>query len=1076
MPCALNAAPRPPSVLLVEDSSPDARLVLETLARAPAPGYEVRRVRLLGDAVELLERERFDVVVLDLGLPDAVGLEGLEAIRRAGPDAAVVVRTGLGDERVALAAIETGADDYIFKRGDGRDDGLERSIRYALVRRSAEDAQRRLASIVESTAVAIVSRDMNGVITSWNAGAERLYGYTAQEAIGSKLDVRILPESAEQQQGIISRVLTGERVQNYEARRKHRDGRIIDVGLTISPILDAAGRVVGASAIGRDITESKQAERDLRDAEELFRLAFDNASIGVGLVAPDTRWLRVNPALCEMLGYPAADLLGMTFHDLTHPDDLELSLEHMRGLLAGAIPRYEAEKRYVRADGSVIWVLLSVSLVREADGEPRYFVSQLQDITHRKRAETKFRGLLEAAGDAMVIADQRGQIVLANAQAERLLGYTREELLELTVEALIPGRLAGAHQGHRAEFSVDPHARPMGAGTELRALRKDGREVPVEISLGPLETEDGTLVSAAIRDVTERKLAESALREAEERFRRAFDEAPIGMAMIDLDGHFLQVNEALCTITGYTREQLAKLTSHAITHPDDVGGDELRLKTMLAGEDDHEGIEKRFIHAGGQPVWVFVHAVLLRDADGAPVNVLAQIQDVTDRRRYEERLLHQANHDALTGFLNRPAFERELDAHRARRLRYGGTGAVLVLDLDQFKFINDTLGHTAGDEAIANAAYAISSRLRETDVLARLGGDEFAVLLPNADAAGASVVAEELLRALREETVELTGRSRTLSASVGIAMFESEGELSGEDVLVNADLAMYDAKNSGRDRVEVYHPGDEQSSRMKGRVTWAQRIGHALERDDFTLLAQPIIDFATGLTSQYELLLRMNSDEHELVPPASFLYVAERLGMVQEIDRWVTRQAIGLLHERHRSGEELVLEVNLSGLSIGDPALLELIGRELDRTGVPPRNIIFEITETAAVTNMTRAGQFVRELEHMGCRFALDDFGAGYGSFYYLKHLPFDFLKIDGEFVKRCRTDKTDRLLIKAAVDIATGLGKRTIAEYVGDDETVDLLTQLGVDYGQGHHLGSPAPLSQIRRSAVGMSQSRTPS
>ena len=255
---------------------------------------------------------------------------------------------------------------------------------------------------------------------------------------------------------------------------------------------------------------------------------------------------------------------------------------------------------------------------------------------------------------------------------------------------------------------------------------------------------------------------------------------------------------------------------------------------------------------------------------------------------------------------------------------------------------------------------------------------------------------------------------------------------------------------------------------MKGRLTWAQRIGGALQHDGFTLLAQPIVELATGRTSQHELLLRMRDEHGDHVLPGSFLYIAERLGMVQEIDRWVTTQAINLLAEHRDHGEELTLEVNLSGLSIGDPELLALVSRELERTGVAPRNLIFEITETAAVINMPRAGQFIRDLNELGCRFALDDFGAGYGSFYYLKHLPFDFLKIDGEFVKNCRTSETDRLLIKAAVDIAAGMGKRTIAEFVGDQETVRLLADLGVDYGQGFHLGHPEPLNCTQLGGAG--------
>ena len=298
-----------------------------------------------------------------------------------------------------------------------------------------------------------------------------------------------------------------------------------------------------------------------------------------------------------------------------------------------------------------------------------------------------------------------------------------------------------------------------------------------------------------------------------------------------------------------------------------------------------------------------------------------------------------------------------------------------------------------------------------------------------------------------------------LTASAGIALFEREGELTGADVLANADLAMYEAKNTGRDRAHFHAAGVDEPSRGSARVTWGERIGRALEQDGFTLLAQPIVDLSAGASHQYELLLRMRDERGGLVSPGAFLDTAERNGMVQQIDRWVAGQAIDLLAERRADGGELTLQANLSPLSIGDPELLEIVSRELHRTQVPPENLIFEMTETAIVTNLARASHFARDLSQLGCRFALDDFGAGYSSFSRLKQLPFDFIKIDGEFVQGCRTNETDRVLIKAIVDIAAGMGKQTIAEFVEDEETVGLLTELGVGYGQGFHLGMPAPL-----------------
>lgn len=740
-----------------------------------------------------------------------------------------------------------------------------------------------------------------------------------------------------------------------------------------------------------------------------------------------------NPAAERLLCRPAQVLEGARLgFPLAPGEPSEIDV------VAGQAPR-TAEMRVV----AIEW-----------EGEPALLAS-LRDVTDRQRAEAKFRGLVESAPDAIVIADERGVIELVNAKAEMLFRYSREDLLGESIELLVPDRFRGAHEKHRAGFFVEPRARP--AGLKVYALRSDGTEFPVDVSLGLLETAEGTLVSAVIRDVSE----------AEELFRRAFDEAPIGMAMLDLDRRFVRVNEALCAITGYSREQLGATSLAAITHPDDVGEEEREIARMLAGDAAGYRSEKRLVPAGRRAVWVAAQTTLLHDADGHPIRFLAQIQDITDRRSHEQRLRYLADHDALTGLLNRRSFERELEAQRMLNARYGGGGAAIMLDLDNFKFINDTLGHSAGDEAITKAANVLSSRLRETDVLARLGGDEFAVLLPRADAREARLVAEDLLKALRAEAVDLGGHARALTASAGIALFESEQDLSGEDVLVNADLAMYDAKNAGRDRAELPASGEHGGSRMKGRVNWAQRIGAALQHDGFALLAQPIVDLATGRSSQYELLLRMRDERGDHVPPGMFLDIAERLGMVQEIDRWVTAQAIAVLAEHRERGTELTLEVNLSGLSIGDPELLALVSRELKRTSVPPRNLIFEVTETAAVINMTRAGQFAYDLTQLGCRFALDDFGAGYGSFYYLKHLPFDFLKIDGEFVKGCRISETDRVLIKAVVDIATGMGKRTIAEFVGDDETVRLLVGLGVNYGQGFHLGRPGPLNGTQRAAT---------
>jgi EAL domain-containing protein (putative c-di-GMP-specific phosphodiesterase class I) len=345
-------------------------------------------------------------------------------------------------------------------------------------------------------------------------------------------------------------------------------------------------------------------------------------------------------------------------------------------------------------------------------------------------------------------------------------------------------------------------------------------------------------------------------------------------------------------------------------------------------------------------------------------------------------------------------------------------------------------------------------------MLAHLGDDEFAVLLPHADAHAAEHVAAELVRGVRDEaTVAAGDRSRRVTTSIGIAPFH-RGDLSGEELLIEADLAMYDAKEAGRDRYAVVSHDAARPKRIRGRMSWLERIRGAIDDDHFVLYAQPIRDLRSGTTSQYELLLRMFGDDGDLIAPGAFLPLAERFGLAAEIDRWVAAHAIELLAAD--PGGEIALEINLSGLSLSDSGLLHLVESEVARRNVDPRRLIFEITETAAVSNIPLARRFAERLTQLGCRFALDDFGAGFGSFYYLKHLPFDYLKIDGEFVSGCLGNRTDQLVIDAVVRIARGLGKETIAEFVSDAALEQFVRSQGVDHAQGFHVGRPVPVADI--------------
>jgi diguanylate cyclase (GGDEF)-like protein/PAS domain S-box-containing protein len=676
-------------------------------------------------------------------------------------------------------------------------------------------------------------------------------------------------------------------------------------------------------------------------------------------------------------------------------------------------------------------------------------------------SERKFRALLECAPDAMVIIDWHGHVKLVNAQAEQLFGWPPGEIVGHGIGDLIPERFRERHRVHLKGYMHDPSPRQMGADLDLFALRHDGTEFPVEISLGQLQTDQGLLITSAIRDISGRKRAEAALREAEERFRTAFEEAPVGMALAGLDGRMLQVNRSMSEITGRTREELESATFESITHPGDRVHDRAEMQRLLSGEHSRYRAERRYLHANGHTVTVDVSVAIVRNADGEASHLLAQLIDITDRKQHEGQLQHLVDHDTLTGMFNRRRFEEELAREQAQALRSHAGGAVLAIDIDHFKYVNDSLGHSFGDDLIRWVAEIFRSRLRRSDIVARLGGDEFAVILPGASRGDAVIVAETLLNAIREEkrVLSVAGAPIRVTASIGVALF-GNSQQTGEELLVEADIAMYDAKEAGRDRLEVYDSTNERQGRMQARLAWVDRIRDAIDDDRFVLHAQPILALGVDSVPRHELLIRMLGAGDEVVPPGTFLDVAERFDLIQTIDRWVIGRAIELLSAEKLAGHALTLQVNLSAKSIAEPTLADWIAGELENAGIDGTGLCIEVTETAAIVNLDHAKRFALTLEELGCELALDDFGAGFASFYYLKHMVFDYVKIDGEFIRELPRSSINRLVVQSVVGIARGMGKRTIAEFVEDEETLDLLRSYHVDYAQGFYIAKPGPIN----------------
>ncbi|MDZ4169256.1 MAG: EAL domain-containing protein [Coriobacteriia bacterium] len=538
------------------------------------------------------------------------------------------------------------------------------------------------------------------------------------------------------------------------------------------------------------------------------------------------------------------------------------------------------------------------------------------------------------------------------------------------------------------------------------------------------------------------------------RHRELLERLADAVFSVDLEGCITLVNERAVGLTGRPRAELVGTPFVDLI----TAGSARDVERHLGGAPEQGKtwtVEAQLIATGRNPVPVELRAAPFADVDGIVVGTQWIARDVTERQRYEVQLVHLATHDALTGLANRRSFETALELELAEAMRGGQHGAVVWLDLDDFKDVNDTLGHAAGDEVLQRLSAVLSRATRDSNALARVGGDEFAVLLPRVTRDEAEAAAERILSSIVAHTFAVGDHSLRLGASVGVVFFPENGS-TVQEVLSNADAAMYHAKEGGRSMVWVSRADGRDEQLHVSRMQWNERITSALENDAFVVYAQPILDLRSGEVARHELLVRMQREDEGLYPPSDFLPVAERLGLITEIDRWMLRRAITIL-ERNDPVMH-ALEVNFSAKAFGDRDLVGLVARELDRSGIDPSRLGFEITETAAISDISRAQWFIRSLKELGCRFSLDDFGTGFSSFYYLKHLPIDCLKIDGSYVRGLAQSEEDRCLVKGIREMCVGLGVEVLAECVEDKETLEVVTSLGLDYAQGFHVGRPAP------------------
>ena len=686
-----------------------------------------------------------------------------------------------------------------------------------------------------------------------------------------------------------------------------------------------------------------------------------------------------------------------------------------------------------------------------------FTIAAIRDTTQRNQIESELRRTKDRLSEAQRVGGfgsfewnpQTGSLSWSD-QLFRIYG-----LEPGSIEPSFDEFVARVHPGDREEVVSqieDALASQRSFENLKRGVRPDGTEFVMHTQCEVITDDQGrpSRLVGICKDVTLEREAQ----EANAKLASIVLSSEDAIVTRSPEGKVTSWNPGAERLYGYSESEAVGLDVSALIPDEEMEDEERRLTQVLEGE-RVEHYETKRIRKDGVAIDVSMTISAIHDGSDRVIGVATIAREITERKQIEERLKQLANHDPLTGLYNRRRFEEELILHVAKMRRYGTGGAVLVLDLDNFKYVNDGFGHGAGDDVLRNFGQLLRERLRESDVLARLGGDEFAVLVPEADEEHARKIAADLLETVREHTLQLDGRPVKVTTSIGVTVID-DATTSAEDLLSEADTAMYEAKDAGRDRALVLDSSDRGGARRPYHLGWEHRIREALSEGLFVLHQQPIIDLETDAVSQHELLLRMQGDDG-LVPPGAFLGDAERLGLVHEIDRWVACEAIRLLGEQ----PDTSLEVNVSGASADDPQLLKLITKEIESSGVDPSRLIFEITETAAIASLDQARRFAEALGELGCRFALDDFGAGFGSFYYLKHIPVDFLKIDGDFVRSPRS-KTDELVVDSIVGMARGLGKQTIAECVEDADTLEDLRAAGVDFAQGFHVGRPAPLAEL--------------
>jgi diguanylate cyclase (GGDEF)-like protein/PAS domain S-box-containing protein len=995
----------------------------------------------------------------------------------------------------------------------------------ALALEAQEQSSDHLQIVLDNIKDAVMTLDEFGVVLTFNPTAERVFGYGEADAVGRRIEA-FLPQLGDR--GDCGEALdrlaesTGDTHLDLSAREirgRRRGGEVFPAEFAVSRAR-LRRRAIYVLCL-RDITDRRESERQLRESELRYRMLVDHAPEAILVFDMDVgRYVDANANAARMFGVESAQLLQLNPMDLSpafQPNG-ESSADQIRGynerLLAGEMLAFEWVAR--TAHGAQMDCEMRLSLM--PSGTQRLIRVSVMNITDRKRserratAEREVMDRLTAGAPLPDVLEAVTQFIEAvNPGCRCSVSVLKEDgtrfasVVAPEVPAPFREMLLGAEigLGHGSCAAAVYLSRPvLVADMTKDPFWNQSRAMVLQSGLAgawstPIKSVDGKMLGALgvyQHDVglpteqqsesiahasklagiaIERLLADTRRKQAEQEVIAEKERAQVTLQSIG-DG---VISTCARGLIEYLNPVAEKLTGWSIAQ---ARGRPLGEVLNLIDESTRQHVSHSLERLQGGAAALVTHPVLvtrdgqevaveessapIRDRNGEVLGAVIVVHDVTRERRLKRALSYQATHDALTGLINR----REFDVRLRDALTVAQSGerpyALLYVDLDQFKVVNDTCGHQAGDRLMRDVTGLLRARVRTQDTIARLGGDEFGILLEGTSVAQALRIAEAVRQAIHDYRFIWAGSTLNVGASVGVVEINRDTE-SAASVLSAADIACYAAKESGRNRVQVYD-GHGAVGRHR-ELHWAARLTRAVEENRLELFYQPIVPIAgAGPLAFHELTVQLRDDDGRLVPAGEFIPAAERYNVMPAIDRWVILQALARLRNAPSGpAASPVLAVNLSGNSLSDQSFLEFV---VEQAGAPDvaRRLCFEITETAAVTNWSNALYFMKELQQRGCRFALDDFGSGLSSFMYLRTLPVDFLKIDGQFVTQVASNPIDRNMVEAICKIGRSLGIFTVAECVESEPVLAELKLIGVDFVQGYYLARPQPIAQLQQGA----------